>query len=71
MVDNDENQTESGLTLITHAQPARKVFRGVIESVGSDCQEACTIGEVVHYTDYCELLGMHVVPEQHILAFGG
>ena len=70
MVDNNESQ-RGALTIITEAPPLRKVFRGIVESIGRDVadREDVHIGDVAHYSDFTEVDGFHIVPIQNLLAF--
>ncbi len=69
LVDNNETRTQSGLFIATEHAPARKVWCGVIEHVGAGVEDGYEVGHVAHYTDYVEIQGMHLVPEQHVIAY--
>lgn len=70
----DSDQREQGrLVVVENRQPERKVFRGVVESVGERVQTTANRGDIAHYTGYHEIVDgrqdmRHVVPEGNLIA---
>lgn len=69
LVDNNEGETASGLHVVLHSRPQRKVWRGIVERVGSHITDGPDVGSVVHYTDFVEVEGMHAVPDAHAICW--
>lgn len=72
-VDDNEDQTNSGLHVVRHHRPQREVWRGVVEAVGSHLSpdEWPHVGEAVIYTDFVAVGEKHVVPDAHIMCWEG
>jgi hypothetical protein len=69
LLSNEEDETAHGLHVVRHSQPQRKVWRGVVQKIGAHISEEVSPGDVAHYTDFVEVGEMHIVPEQHLLAW--
>lgn len=68
-VENSELERASGLLVVGDVGP-NKVYRGVVEHVGTEVKEEIEAGDLVHYNVYNVIGEHHIVPQQHILAIG-
>lgn len=68
LVEEGEDETQSGLHIVRHHRPKRQVWRGVCEAVGSHLAngEWPSVGDAVIYTDFIAVGELHVVPDAHI-----
>jgi hypothetical protein len=69
-VENNEEETQSGLHVVRRDRANRKVWRGVVRKVGENVHERVDIGDVAHYTDFVAIGRSHIVPEQYLVAIG-